>query len=207
MPISTRTHAIAAAAVLAVGLAAIFAVASRGPKGCGSTAVSGAASIGGAFTLIDENGRTVTDKDVLAGPSLVYFGYTYCPDVCPTDTARNAQAVDLLKKAGYQVTPVFISVDPQRDTPEVLKEWTDYLHPDMIGLTGSPEQIKSVAAAYKTLYSLPESSGGDDYLVNHMTHTYLMMPETGFVEFFPRELEPQALADQVACFIDAAKSG
>ncbi|MEO8531136.1 MAG: SCO family protein, partial [Deltaproteobacteria bacterium] len=89
-----------------------------------SVVAGGAGAIGGPFTLVDENGATVTDKQVISEPSLIYFGYTYCPDVCPIDAARNAEVTDLLAAQNIAVTPVFISIDPERDTPEVLKAYT-----------------------------------------------------------------------------------
>ncbi|MCB2103614.1 MAG: SCO family protein, partial [Rhodobacteraceae bacterium] len=117
---------------------------------------------------------------------------------------RNVAAIDVLDEMGYDVTPVFISVDPRRDTPEVLKEWTDYLHPRLIGLTGTPEQIRAAANAYKTYYKAPENPEDEYYLVDHMTQTYLMLPAQGFVEFFSRETSPEAMAESVACFVDKA---
>ena len=156
------------------------------------------------FTLTDENGNRVTDKEVLAKPALVYFGYTYCPDVCPTDVGRNAEAIDILEERGHEVTPVFISVDPRRDTPEVLKEWTDYLHPRMIGLTGTPQELKTVAQEYKTFFQVPDNPADDTYLVDHMTQTYQTLPALVFVEFFSREETPDSIAEPTPCFIDAA---
>lgn len=205
MPVSTRNYAMAAISVAAIGLVAIYAVTRYGAAdpfaSCRTGKVAGAASIGGPFTLVDEDGRTVTDADVLTKPSLVYFGYTFCPDVCPTDTARNAEAVDALEEMGLDVTPVFITVDPGRDTPEVLKEWTDYMHPRMIGLTGTAEQIAAATKAYRTYYKVPDDTSDEFYLVDHMTQTYLMLPETGFVEFFNREVTGEDLASRVACFL------
>ena len=160
----------------------------------------GGGAIGGPFTLVDQTGATVTDKDVLTKPSLVYFGYTFCPDVCPLDNARNAEAVDILEERGFDVTPVFISIDPERDTPEVLADFTANLHPKMIGLTGTPEQVKAASQAYKTYYKKQES-GDEFYLVDHSTFTYLMLPETGFADFFKREETPDQMADRVACFL------
>lgn len=208
MTISTRAYAAAAGSVTVIAIAATV-LWTIGPEDrfadCRASRVAGgAATIGGPFTLVDENGATVTDRDVLKGPSLVYFGYTFCPDICPLDTARNAEAVDALEEMGHEVTPVIISVDPARDTPEVLKEWTDYIHPRMIGLTGSPEQIKAVAKAYKTFYRVPDNPVDEYYIVDHMTHSYLMLPEYGFVEFFGRDVAPEDMAKRVACFIDAA---
>lgn len=208
MPVSTRTIAIAAASVATIGLVAIYAITTNRAAdlfaACRGGAVGGG-SIGGPFTLTDENGRRVTEKDVITGPSLVYFGYTFCPDICPADTARNAEAVDALEEMGYEVTPVLISVDPARDTPDVLKEWTDYVHPRMIGLTGTPEEIAAVAKEYRTYYKVPENPTDEFYTVDHMTQSYLMLPEYGFVDFFTRDATPQEIAERTACYIDAAR--
>lgn len=171
---------------------------------CRAGAVAGG-DIGGPFTLVDETGKTVTDADVLAKPSLVYFGYTFCPDVCPFDNARNAEAVDLLEQRGIEVTPVFISVDPPRDTVEVLRDFTDNLHPRMIGLTGTPEQIKAASQAYKTYFKVQDPED-EFYLIDHSTFTYLMLPGTGFADFFKREVTPQEMADRVQCFVEAAET-
>jgi protein SCO1 len=117
----------------------------------------GGGAIGGPFTLVNAKGETVTDKDVITKPSLVYFGYTFCPDVCPLDNARNAEAVDILEEMGIDVTPIFISIDPARDTPEVMGEFASIMHPKMIGLTGSEEQVKAASLAYKTYFKKQES--------------------------------------------------
>ena len=164
----------------------------------------GTSAIGGPFELVSETGATVTDKDVLTEPSLLYFGYTYCPDVCPMDTARNAEAVEILEATGKIVQPVFISIDPARDTPEVMAEFTDYLHPRMLGLTGSPAQIKAASQAYRTYYKKQEPEDGDEefYLVDHSTFTYLTLPGHGFVEYFRRDVTPDQMADRVGCFLE-----
>ena len=170
---------------------------------CRVGAVAGGTdAIGGPFTLLDSEGRTVTDADVITKPSLVYFGYTFCPDVCPFDTARNAEATDLLVEQGYDVQPVFISIDPDRDTPEVVGDFAANLHERMIGLTGDADQVRAASQAYRTYYRKQE---GDPqyYLVDHSTFTYLVLPEHGFVDFFRREATPQEMADRVACFVDA----
>ncbi|MBN2631182.1 MAG: SCO family protein [Rhodobacteraceae bacterium] len=162
------------------------------------------AKIGGPFELIDETGTTVTDADVLIKPSLVYFGYTFCPDVCPLDNARNAEAVDILETRGLEVQPVFISIDPERDTPETLADFTDNLHPRMIGLTGTPEQVKAASQAYKTFYKKQDDGDPDYYLIDHSTSTYLTLPGIGFVYAFRREDTPEQMADRVACFVKNA---
>ncbi|MBL4929041.1 SCO family protein [Fuscibacter oryzae] len=169
---------------------------------CRAGAVGGG-DIGGPFTLLNGDGQTVTDKDVLTKPSLIYFGYTFCPDVCPADNARNAEATDILEERGFDVQPVFISIDPERDTPEVVKEFAANLHPKMVGLTGSPDQVKAASLAYKTYYRKQEGDS-DYYLMDHSTFTYLVMPGYGFVDFFKRDDTAAAMADRVACFADKA---
>lgn len=171
---------------------------------CRTTNVAGNASIGGPFTLVDETGQTVTDADVLTEPTLVYFGYTFCPDVCPLDMARNVEALDIIRNDGYGANAIFISIDPERDTPEVLSEWTDYLHPDLLGLTGSPEQVKAASQAYRTYYK-KQPSDDEYYLVDHSVFTYLMLPGSGFAEFFGRDTSAEDMAKRTECFIDASQ--
>ena len=169
---------------------------------CRTSAVAGGTSaIGGPFTLVNGQGAQVTEKDVITKPSLIYFGYTFCPDVCPLDTVRNADAVDLLADKGMDVTPVFISIDPDRDTPEVVADFASAIHPNMIGLTGSAEQVKVASTAYRTYYK-KNDSGDDYYLVDHSTMSYLVLPEHGFVEFFRRDASPEQVAKTTACFIE-----
>ncbi len=160
----------------------------------------GGGQIGGPFTLVDTKGQTVTDADVLTKPSLVYFGYTFCPDVCPLDAARNSEAVDILEERGFDVNPVFISIDPVRDTPEALADFTHNVHPKMIGLTGNEDQVKAASQAYKT-YFKKQDGDEDYYLVDHSTFTYLMLPQIGFADFFRREDTADQMADRVQCFL------
>ena len=208
MKITPKAAAIAAAVLVVAGLGATW-LATRGGDAdmfaqCRKSVVGGTAKIGGPFTLVDENGKTVTDKDVFNKPSLLYFGYTYCPDVCPLDSMRNAEATILLEERGYEVTPIFISIDSERDTPELLTEFTDVMHPRMLGLSGTAEQVKAASQAYRTYYKV--QNPGDPYtLIDHSTQTYLVFPETGFAEFFNRDTTPEEMADRVACFVDAAK--
>ncbi|MDX5383853.1 MAG: SCO family protein [Rhodobacterales bacterium] len=170
---------------------------------CRTTNIAGGASqIGGPFTLVDETGQTVTDADVIDQPSLIYFGYTFCPDVCPLDTSRNAEAIDILEERGLMVKPVFISIDPERDTPEVVDAFTANLHERMLGLTGSPEQVRAASRAYRTFYQKQESDD-EYYLVDHSTMSYLVFPEDGFVEVFQRSLRAEDVADRIQCFLEA----
>jgi protein SCO1/2 len=170
---------------------------------CRTGAVAGG-DIGGPFTLVSETGATVTDADVITKPTLMYFGYTFCPDVCPLDTVRNADAAAILADRGYDVLPVFVSVDPKRDTPQVMDDFTANIDERTLGLTGSPEQIAKVAGEYKVFYKAHDDEDPDYYLVDHSTFTYLMLPEIGFVDFFRRDETAEQMADRVACMLDAA---
>lgn len=163
----------------------------------------GGGTIGGAFTLVDETGKTVTDKEVLATPALVYFGYAFCPDVCPLDNARNAEATDILEENGHEVTPIFITIDPERDTPDVLADYTANLHPRMIGLTGTPQAVAAAARAYRVVAQKQPDGDSDYYLMSHTTLTYLMLPDVGFVDFFHRDTPATVVADRAACYLDA----
>ncbi len=199
-----RTIAITAAAAAAALLLGTYLVTSGSQSDdkfaqCRSAAVAG--ELGGPFELVNGEGRTVTDKEVITQPTLIYFGYTYCPDVCPLDVDRNASAIEILEERGTLVTPVFISIDPARDTPEVVGEFAEVMHPRMIGLTGSEAQVKAASTAYRTYYKAHEAVD-DEYLVDHSTFSYLVMPEEGFVEYFRRETTPEQMADKIGCFVD-----
>ena len=113
---------------------------------CRAGAIGGGA-IGGPLSLVNGEGQPVTDADIFTKPTLLYFGYTFCPDVCPLDNARNAEAIDILEERGFDVQPAFISIDPARDTPDVVRDFAANLHPKMIGLTGSEEQVKAASQA------------------------------------------------------------
>ncbi len=200
----TGIYAVSAAAaiVLAVGFTLGLEVHERGAaNGCAEGRIAGAA-VGGPFELVDGNGMTVTDRDVIRQPSLVYFGYTFCPDVCPFDVARNAAAVDILDERGIDAAPVFVSVDPERDTPDVVAEFAEAYHPKMIGLTGSPEQVKAAADAYR-VYFKKRNSGGVNYLVDHTTFTYLIFPGNRLADYFRRDATAEEVAARAACFAES----
>jgi protein SCO1/2 len=205
-----KTAAFIAAAVVVAALAGIYAATTLtgGDEDafaqCRAGAVAGGA-IGGPFTLISATGEAVTETDVITEPSILYFGYTFCPDVCPLDSMRNAQAVDILAEQGVSATPVFISIDPARDTPEVVGRFADNFHDKMIGLTGSDAQVAAASQAYRTYYRRGE---GDDafYLMDHSTFSYIVLPGAGFVDFIRREDTPEDVATRVACFAEAASN-
>ena len=167
---------------------------------CSPGNISGSASIGGNFNLVDENEKPVSNKDVIDVPALVYFGYTFCPDICPIDAMRNAEATELLFAQGVKIKPIFITIDPERDTPEVLKDFTELIHPQMLGLTGSLKQIKAASIAYRTYYQ-KQVSEDEFYLMDHSTFTYFLTPEKGFVDFFRREDSPKKIAETIICHL------
>jgi len=168
---------------------------------CRSTRIAGGAeALGGPFSLIDETQRRVSEADVFTKPSLVYFGYTYCPDVCPIDSARNADVVGQLTEAGHNLGHVFISVDPARDTPEVLTEYTSFFDDNMLGLTGTPQEVSRAAKAYRVYYAMNDDS--EDYLVDHSAFTYLVGTNGKVIEIFRRSQEADELAQSLSCFLD-----
>lgn len=203
-----KVYAMAGAAVLATlligtGVAVWMQRAGDSLAECRGVTVAGG-QISGPFTLLDGDGNPVTDQQVLTRPSLVYFGYSFCPDICPLDNARNAAVAEDLARTGHSVQPVFISVDPKRDTPQIMKEYAANISPLMVGLTGTPEQIAAAAKAYKVYYNVPDSTD-PYYTVEHTTFTYLMLPGRGFVDLFTRDETEEEMTRRVACYLD--KSG
>ena len=201
---STRLFALSAALAVAAGLgaAAYFAFVPRDGDpfaDCrSSTVAGGVATIGGPFSLTDGDGRRVTDKDVLTGPTLDYFGYSFCPDFCPTDLARNALVADELASREVRVGQVFITIDPARDTPPVVRDFAAAIHPDLVGLTGTPEEIAAAAAAFRVYYRKADTT--DYYMMDHSTFTYLVDPAHGFLEFYGSNATPDEMATSVACY-------
>ncbi len=201
-----RTIALgSAAAIVTLLVAGVLATTLMAPSDpfddCGGGQVAG--SIGGPFELLNNTGQTVTDAQVITEPTLIYFGFTFCPDVCPLDNARNAAAVDILAAQGISATPVFISIDPDRDTPEIVGSYSENFHDKMIGLTGSPEQVAAASRAYKTFFSKNDDDPVN-YTVNHSTFSYLAVPGLGVLDFYNRNDSPEVVAERAACFAKAA---
>ena len=158
----------------------------------------GGAEIGGPFELTKHDGTRITSAELIDGPTLLYFGYTFCPDICPVDTLNMADATELLASKGIQLRPVFITVDPERDTAEALGYFVEGLHPRMVGLTGSPEEIDAAADAFKVFYqrvNIPDSAAG--YLMNHTGYMYLMTPEKGLTALFRNGASAEQLAADI----------
>ncbi len=166
-----------------------------------TTIAGGGGDIGGPFTLVGADGEEVASEQVIDRPTLVYFGYTFCPDVCPLDTARNAEALEILGERGVEARGVFITIDPARDTPKAVGDFAANLGPRMVGLTGSDAQIEAVKKAYKA-YGAKVGNDPEDYIMDHSTFTYLMAPGEGFLDLFRRDTSPEALADRVQCYAE-----
>jgi protein SCO1 len=158
----------------------------------------GALSIGGPFTLADGNGKPISDRDFRGKYMLVYFGYTFCPDVCPTTLNAVADAMDKLGPAAVRVQPLFITVDPKRDTPAVVKQYTAAFGPQIEGLTGSAEEIATVAKAYRVYYAEHRTGPGpDDYAMDHSSVLYLMGPDGAFIAPMRADLSGDQIAENL----------
>ncbi|MEG6508339.1 SCO family protein [Methyloligella sp. 2.7D] len=145
---------------------------------------SGTALIGGPFTLTDQNGKQVTDEDFRGRHMLVFFGFTHCPDICPAELQVMAAAMDELGDKAKEIVPVFISVDPGRDTPEALKAYLSNFGDEFVGLTGTDEQIAKVAKEYRVTYSTHKEESAENYTVDHSAIVYLMGPDGKYLDHF-----------------------
>jgi protein SCO1/2 len=160
-------------------------------------------ALGGPFTLVDHTGRTVTERDFAGRVLLVYFGFTYCPDVCPTELGIIAAAIDAMGPAGERVTPVLVSIDPERDTPAALADYVARFHPRMVGLTGSAEQVAAAARAYRVYYAKVRPRDSGDYLMDHSSFIYLVGPDGRVRSLFRPETAPEAIAAAVTAQLRA----
>lgn len=159
------------------------------------------ASIGGPFELTDQNGKRVSDKEFEGKYRLIYFGFSFCPDVCPVDLQNIGRAMRELEKEqpdlAAKIQPIFISVDPERDTPAVLKPFVSAFHPRLIGLTGSPAEIADVAKSYGVYYSKPEQGQSKDYLVDHSRIALLFGPKGEPIAIIPHDKGVEAIASEL----------
>jgi len=164
------------------------------PRGAAGTLL--ASAIGGPFRLVDQDGKTVTDADLKGKWSLVYFGYTHCPDACPTALNDISIALDELGPKRGEVRPVFITVDPERDTPDVLKSYVTSFDAPILALTGTPEEIAQAAKGYRVYYAKHPEPGGD-YSMDHSSVIYVMDPEGRFTASFTHESSPEEIAERL----------
>jgi protein SCO1/2 len=154
--------------------------------------------VGGPFELTDHNGRAVSAESFHGQYMLVYFGYTWCPDVCPVDVLVMGQAIEMLGPVGEQVQPLFVTVDPARDTVSSLAKYATNFHPRLLALTGREDQVAAAAAAYKVYYGKgEEAESPDDYLIDHTNYMYLMGPDGAFLEVFPHGMRPAEVAQSI----------
>jgi protein SCO1/2 len=154
----------------------------------------GRGSVGGPFTLTDQSGKQRSDSEFRGKLMIVYFGYTYCPDVCPTDLMAITQALDALGPAAEGIQPVFITIDPERDT-KVLADYVSAFHRSLVGLTGSPEEIRSVANLYKAFYAKVQDERNGGYSVEHTGVIYLMGRNGEYLGFMPPQTNPDRLTE------------
>jgi len=179
-------------AAFLAGLATVFLivllVAGRNPL-----PVASAAAVGGPFELTDQNGRTVTDKDFRGHPTLVFFGFTHCPDVCPTTLFEMSEVLDKLGPDAAKLSALFISVDPERDTPAAMKDYLSSFNPRLVGLTGDPAAIANVVKEYRVYVKKVPLDGGD-YTMDHTALVYLMDKDGRFLAPFNLKRQPEDAA-------------
>jgi protein SCO1/2 len=161
-------------------------------------AASGTAQIGGDFELTDHNGNSFDSKDYRGKLMLVYFGFTFCPDICPTAMQTMSEALNTLDKYNIDIKPVFITIDPARDDQESLKQFLSNFHPKITGLTGTEEEIRQVADKYKVFYAIDESTkDSEDYLLDHSSFFYLMDKQGNYLTHFGVQTSPEEMADAI----------
>jgi cytochrome oxidase Cu insertion factor (SCO1/SenC/PrrC family) len=177
---------------LATGAAALWLAPGGEPKSTGT------ALVGGPFTLTDHNGNRVTDQTYAGKYLLIFFGFTYCPDVCPSELQVMSAALDQLGPDAEKIQPLFITIDPARDTPQVMKDYVANFHPRLVGLTGSDQDIAAVAAKYRVYYAKAKGGAGEsDYLMDHSAILYLMNPDGTFLKHFTYGTDAKALANAI----------
>lgn len=155
---------------------------------------SGPARIGGPFGLVDQRGRRRSDRDFRGKRMLVFFGYTHCPDFCPTGLQTMTQALRLLGADAAKLQPIFVTVDPERDTVKVLRSYAANFHPSLIALTGTTAEVAAAARAYRVYYAKGKIDSDGDYTMAHSTYTYLMGPDGRYITHFRHGISPKALA-------------
>ena len=187
--------AAALAALVILGAGVFLALALRdNPRGAAGTML--ASAIGGPFRLTDQNGKTVTDADLKGKWSLVYFGYTHCPDACPTALNDISIALEDLGAKRDAVRPVFITVDPERDTPEALKAYVMSFDAPILALTGTPDEVAQAAKGYRVYYAKHPEAGGD-YSMDHSSVIYVMDPQGRFTASFTHESTPEQISERL----------
>jgi cytochrome oxidase Cu insertion factor (SCO1/SenC/PrrC family) len=160
------------------------------------------AALGGPFSLTDQRGRAVTDRDFHGRVVVLFFGYTFCPDICPTDLQIVAEALDRLGPRADGVQPLFVTIDPQRDSPAQLAEFTALFSPRIVGLTGTPEQIAAAAKRYRVYYAKAKGGDGDAYTMDHSAFFYLLDRQGKVAEVLPHATPADRLAAALINLLD-----
>lgn len=153
--------------------------------------------VGGAFTLTNHRGETISSEAYKEKYMLLYFGYTYCPDLCPSELTTITKALDILGEKGSEIQPFFITIDPKRDTQELLKNYMSLFHPKLVGLFGTQEQLEKACDAYKVYAAKTQDKGGDDYLMDHSTFTYFVGKDGKTLAMFRLGTPPKTMADEI----------
>jgi cytochrome oxidase Cu insertion factor (SCO1/SenC/PrrC family) len=195
-----RIALVLTAGLLIAALIAVWQIRADRQAGQEELAQSGfvpGVQVGGPFSLIDQDGQPVTDETYRGKLLLIYFGYTYCPDICPTDLQSVAQTMDELGAASDQVQPIFITIDPARDTPQALARYVRLFHPRLVGLSGAEEQVAAAAKAYRVYARKAEQGDPDAYLMDHSTYSYLMGRDGRLLTVFAHGTTPEAMARAV----------
>jgi protein SCO1/2 len=197
----TTLALVAGAAFVIGGGAALLSVTGL-PGGDGTrpaVSTTGTALVGGPFRLVDHTGKRVTDADYKGRYLLVFFGFTHCPDICPTGLQVMSAALDQIGSKAERLRPVFITVDPERDTPDKLGQYVKAFHPSLIGLTGSIEEIANVAKAYRVYFKkVANGPKPDDYTMDHTSIIYLMNPDGSYLTHFTHATPTDTLAARLA---------
>ena len=189
-------------ALLGIALVALLVLRFTAPGLIEETGLADA-RIGGPFSLIDQDGKRRSDADFRGAFMLVYFGYTYCPDVCPTDLQAMGQALDALGPKADRIVPIFITIDPERDSVPVMKAYAANFNKRLIALTGSPAEIKAAADAYRVYFKRQGSPTDPDYLMDHSAIIYLMSPEGRYLANFGPGTSGKDMARAIETYLDA----
>jgi len=199
------SHLIAILLVIFLGGAALYVATDMMLPGPKEDRGSGQPSVGGPFSLTNHLGQRVTEKSFAGKYMLVYFGYTFCPDVCPTELQLISEALDLLGKDADQVTPIFITVDPKRDNAEVMRDYVKVFNDRLVGLTGTEAEIKAAAKAYKVYYNPSKDGDAENYLMDHSSITFLMDRQGRYAAHFSYGSKPEVMAARIRKFLKAEK--
>lgn len=198
MPNLPRAFLVFAAGLLILAIGGYAWYASQGPAVTGS----GTALIGGPFELVDQNGHQRRDSDFTGRYRLIYFGYTFCPDICPATLLTMVEALDVLAEddpeLARKTVPIFITVDPERDTVAALKAYAPNFGPDLVALTGTPEQVAAAAKVYRVYYRKAESDSASDYLMDHSSFVFFMEPDGGYLTHFSHAASAEEMAAKLA---------